>query len=431
MGTILRTDGSEHYVAHVFAPLPRWYASYGSFALPQAAAPIAFSLIALPLTGDPASGAAMVLAMTAAQVLGAVPITRLGRGLPPLAVLRTLIAVRTLALVAIALLAGLHAPFALVIAAAALAGLVNGAAYGYLRAALNDLVPADRLPRALGVAATLNEVVFVSAPVLAAALGSSSPQLAAWAMALLGAGPLLLLPRGRGTVAAPAAERRGGLRWTPRIALWLACAAASGAAIAAIEIGAVSLAVGFGMPAAWGVVFPVALCTTSVLGGIWVSVHNQEARPRTVLVWLAVTGAGVAVVGFGGSVAATLLGALLVGAVLAPLATHYSLALDRLVEPAHRAEVFALLRTASALGVITASALISLTSLQVTMLAVTALMAVVLLASALVVAHDALAQQQAAVLPGLEGAEHGDGGASGLVEGEAVEGADPVLAHRG
>ncbi|MEE1651443.1 MFS transporter [Brachybacterium sp. J144] len=413
----------------MFAPLPRWYASYGSFALPQAAAPIAFSLIALPLTGDPASGAAMVLAMTAAQVLGAVPITRLGRGLPPIAVLRTLIAVRTLALVAIALLAGLHAPFALVIAAAALAGLVNGAAYGYLRAALNDLVAADRLPRALGVAATLNEVVFVSAPVLAAALGSSSPQLAAWAMALLGAGPLLLLPRGRR--GAVPAERRGGLRWTPRIALWLACAAASGAAIAAIEIGAVSLAVGFGMPAAWGVVFPVALCTTSVLGGIWVSVHNREARPRTVLQWLAVTGAGVAVVGFGGSVAATLLGALLVGAVLAPLATHYSLALDRLVEPAHRAEVFALLRTASALGVITASALISLTSLQVTMLAVTALMAVVLLASALVVAHDALAQQQAAVLPGLEGAEHGDGGASGLVEGEAVEGADPVLAHRG
>lgn len=364
--------------------LLRWFASYGTFAVPQAAAPIAFSLIALPLTGDAASGAAMMLAMTIAQVFGAVPITRLGRRFSPIPFLRVLIALRTLALVGIAVLAGIGAPFALVVAGAALAGLVNGAAYGNLRAALNHLVPAARLPRALGVAATLNEVTFVASPVLAAVLGSFSPQAAAWAMVLLGMGPMLLLPR-IATATAPGPEqRRSRLRLSPSILLWLVCGGASAAAIAAIEIGAVSMAVSFGLPAAWGVLFPVAICASSILGGIWVSVHNRMPRRRTVLAWLAVTALGVAAVGFGHSVLATVIGALLVGAVLAPLATYYSLVLDNLVAAEHRAEVFAQLRTANALGIITSSALLSLVSLQMTFTVVITLMTAVMVVAGLV-----------------------------------------------
>ena len=144
------------------------------------------------------------------------------------------------------------------------------------------------------------------------------------------------------------------------------------------------MAVSFGMPAAWGVVFPIALCVTSILGGLWVSVRNRVPRRRTVLAWLAVTALGVAAVGFGQSVPATVIGALLVGAVLAPLATYYSLALDALVAPEHRAEVFAQLRTANALGIITSSALLSLASLQTTFTVVIALMTTVLLLAALV-----------------------------------------------
>ena len=360
------------------ARLLRWFGSYGTFAVPQAAAPIAFSLIALPLTGSASAGAAMMLAMTIAQVLGAVPLSRLGRRFAPVPFVRALIGLRTLALIAIALLAGLGAPFALVVAGAALAGLVNGAAYGTLRSVLNHLVPASRLPRALGIAATLNEVTFVASPVIAAALGGISPQLAAWAMVLLGAAPLLLLPS-IPSATAPGPEQRGSaLRLSPMIVLWLVCGGASAASIAAIEIGAVSLAVSFGMPAAWGALFPVAICATSVAGGVWVSIHNREPRRRTVLVWLGVTALGVAVVGLGHSAVATVVGALLVGAVLAPLATYYSLVLDRLVAPEHRAEVFALLRTANALGIITSSALISLVSLQATFTVVISVMVVVL-----------------------------------------------------
>lgn len=358
--------------------LLRWFGSYGTFAVPQAAAPIAFSLVALPLTGSASSGAAMMLAMTLAQVIGAVPLTRFGRRLAPVPFVRALIAVRTLALVAIAVLAAVGAPFWLVVAGAALAGVVNGAAYGTLRSVLNHLVPASRLPRALGVAATLNEVTFVASPVLAAALGGLSPQLAIWAMVLLGAAPMLLLPVIPSATAPGPEQRRTALRVTPMILLWLVCGGASSAAISAIEIGAVSLAVSFGMSAAWGAAFPVAICVTSILGGIWVSVHNREPRRRTVLAWLGVTALGVTIVGLGHSAAATVVGALLVGAVLAPLATYYSLVLDRLVAPEHRAEVFALLRTANALGIITSSALISLVSLGATFTVVIAVMAVVL-----------------------------------------------------
>ena len=383
-GLAAPTPTSQAPTAPARGPLLRWFVSYGSFTVPQAAAPIAFSLIALPLTGDASSGAAMMLAMTIAQVIGAVPITRLGRRHAPVPFVRGLIGLRTLALIGIAVLAGLHAPFPLVVVGAAFAGLVNGAAFGTLRAVLNHLVPAGRLPRALGVAATLNEVAFVASPVLAAALGTLSPQAAVWAMVLLGMGPMFLLPR-IPTATAPGPDRvRSRLRLTPSILLWLVCGAAGSASIAAIEIGAVSMAVSFGMPATWGVVFPIALCVTSILGGLWVSVRNRVPRRRTVLAWLAVTALGVAAVGFGQSVPATVIGALLVGAVLAPLATYYSLALDALVAPEHRAEVFAQLRTANALGIITSSALLSLASLQTTFTVVIALMTTVLLLAALV-----------------------------------------------
>src|SRR5690625_2807729 len=175
-----RTDGR----------LLRWFVSYGSFTVPQAAAPIAFALIALPLTGVPSSGAAMMLAMTLAQVVGAVPVTRFGRRFAPIPFLRALIGVRTVALAAVAVLAGLGAPFSLLVASAAAAGLVNGAAFGHLRAVLNHLVSAGRMPRALGIAATLNEVTFAAAPVIASGLGALSPQAAIWAMVVLGAGQI-------------------------------------------------------------------------------------------------------------------------------------------------------------------------------------------------------------------------------------------------
>ena len=345
--------------------LLRWLLSYGMFAVPQAAGPIAFALLTLPLTGNPRSGAAIVLAITLAQVVGAVPVSRLGRGRNAVGFLRILIAIRTVALAAVAVLAGIGAPLVLLIAVAVLAGLVNGAAFGYLRSVLNHLVTPVQMPRALGLAATLSELTFVGAPVLASVLGTINPVMGVLLLTGLGAVPAVLVPGIPDAMAAASVEKGAGLL-TPAILLWLGCAVANSTVVSAIEIGAVSLAVAYGYAPAQGFIFTVALCVASVAGGVWVSARNRAPRPATVLAYLGVMSLGAVLAAANVSVAVTLAGAALVGGVLAPLSTAYSLRLDRLAPPHRRAEVFALSRTATSVGVIVTSTTLTLASLAVT-----------------------------------------------------------------
>lgn len=359
-------------------PLLRWYVSSATLGFPQAAGPIAFSLVALGLTGDTRGGAAMMLAMTLAQVVGALPIARLGASFPLARFLRLLVTVRTVALVAVALLAAGDAPFAWLVALAAVAGLVNGAASGYLRAILNHLASSSRMPRALGIAATLNETTFVLAPVVASGLGTLSPAFALLVLAVVGALPAVLVP-GAGSSHLDAVRGPGGSLLNRSLLLWLLCAGAGGASVAAIEIGAVALALNFGYEPALAILFTVPLCLASVAGGIWVSVRNRMASRPAVLAQLAVMSAGSALVALNLSVATTVAGAVLVGSVLAPLATYYSLILDTLAPPQRRAEVFALLRTANAVGVIFASAVLTAVSLSATLIVITGLMVAVTL----------------------------------------------------
>jgi hypothetical protein len=358
--------------------LLRWFVSSGTLNMPQAGGPIAFSLVALSLTGGTSGGAAMMLAMTLAQVVGAIPIARLGTRLPMATYLRLLVIARTVALVSIAGLASSQASFTWLIVLAAAAGLVNGAAHGYLRAVLNHLATAERLPRALGIAATLNELTFVLAPVAASGLGTVSPVLAVLVLALVGAVPALMVPN-TGAAALQNVRGVGGSVLSPAILLWLACAAAGGATVASIEIGAVALALAFGYEPALAIVFTVPLCLASVAGGIWVSVRNRMAKPRAVVAQLFVMTLGSALVAVELSVAATVVGTILIGAMLAPLGTHYSLRLDALAPPQRRPEVFALQRTAQATGVILASGVLTVVSLSVALIVVTGLMIVVTL----------------------------------------------------
>jgi hypothetical protein len=60
------------------------------------------------------------------------------------------------------------------------------------------------------------------------------------------------------------------------------------------------------------------------------------------------------------SMAVTIAGSVLRGAVLTPLGTYYSLALYAPAPPERRPEIFALLRTSQAVGVVFASALLAL-----------------------------------------------------------------------
>jgi hypothetical protein len=352
--------------------LLRWFISSATLGVPQAGGPIAFSLVALGLTGHTSGGAAMMLAMMLAQVAGAIPIARLGRTLPLTTVLRVLVIVRMSALVSIALLAAYEASFTWLIVLAAVAGSVNGAAYGYLRAVLNRLASASRFPRALGIAATLNEMTFVLAPVAASGLGTLSPAFAVLALAVLGAVPALLVPN-TGSTHIAGVRGPANSMLSASILLWLACAMAGGAVVASIEIGAVALALNFGYEPALAIMFTVPLCLASVTGGLWVSVRNRMATRKAVLVQLSVMALGSALAALKISLATTVIGTVVIGLVMAPLSTYYSLILDTLAAPQRRAEMFALLRTANALGVIFASAVLTVVSLSVALIVVTGL----------------------------------------------------------
>ncbi len=379
-----RTAGTTAKAPPGRGKLVRWAISSSTLGFPQAAGPVAFALVAVALTGDASGGAAMILAMTLAQVAGAVPITRLGTGFAMATFLKLLVAVRTVALAAIAIGAASGASLPWLIALAAAAGLVNGAASGYLRAVLNELAPASGLSRALGIAATLNELTFVLAPVIASGLGSISPVFGIVAMAAVGALPALLIPN-LGTAPVPAegtAHRESGFILKPAILLWLLCAMAGGATVASIEIGAVALALNFGYEPAMAILFTVPLCLASVTGGLWVSVRNRRSTRVVVVAQLLTMCTGSALAASGLSVATTLAGAILIGLVLAPLATHYSLILDSLAPPHRRPEVFAVLRTANASGVILASALLTAAPLSTAMNVVACVMAVATLSVA-------------------------------------------------
>jgi hypothetical protein len=346
-------------------PLIRWLLAYGTFSVPQAAGPIAFALLAIPLTGNPGDGAALVLAVTVAQVIGAVPVARLGRESNAVSFLKTLIAIRALSLIAVAILAMVRAPFVMLIAAAALSGLVNGAAFGYLRSVLNHLIEPARLPRALGLAATLNEFTFVAAPVAASGLGTINPVFALLVLTILSTAPVVLVPSISHARASGPVEGRGALL-TPSIILWLACTAANSAVVSSIEVGSVSLAMRYGFAPSDGFIFTLALCLASVSGGVWVSARNRMPRRFIVVLYLVLISAGAILIALDLSVVATLVGAVMVGCVLAPLGTYYSLMLDALSAPQRKAEVFALSRTANSIGIILTSATLTATSLVVT-----------------------------------------------------------------
>jgi hypothetical protein len=354
--------------------LARWFLSYSLYGVPQAAGPIAFALIALPLTGNASSGAAIVMVMTIAQIVGAVPLARLGSRYNAVSFLRVLILFRTAGLIMITVLAASGGDFYWILAVAALSGLVNGAAYAYLRALLNYLVDPPRLLSALGIGTTLTEIVYVLAPPVASVLALASPPLALGIVTLIGAAPLLLIPRIPHAAAPAKRGSKGGLI-TPPIALWLYCSFAGGAAVGVIEVGSVIIAVDFGLTPALGVIFTIALCLAAVAGGTWVSFQRGPAARYVVPACLVMMFCGAALVAMRISVEVTGVGCVLVGLTMVPLSAHYSIILDSLAPEGKRAELFALLRTANSLGVILASAALAWATLSIALAAGAVLLA--------------------------------------------------------
>lgn len=359
-------------------PLERWCMTTALSSVPVAAAPVAFSLVALSMTGDLRDGATMVLAMTVASVVAAVPLTRVGARFAPITVFRWLVLVRVIGLLALTLAIAAKAPFLYIVAFSALVGSVHGAVHGVLRALLSGIVAQSRLPRALGIAATLNEVVFVLSPVLASVLGGISVVFALAVVTVLSLLPMLLAPTPRREAPRQMAEpSRVALRFRP-VLPWLACSAASGFTVAVIEIGAVALALFYGHEATMAVLFTVPLCLASVTGGVWVSLRNRALTRGGIVAALAVMMLGSAFAG-GDSLALTIMGTVLIGLVLAPLGTSFSLEFERLAPQERRAEVFAMQRTAHAVGIIGASGLLAIASVPIALNMSVGLMALIAL----------------------------------------------------
>lgn len=337
-------------------------------------APITFGLATLS-QGDLDGGALMVTAMTVTQVVGAVPIAAAGRRFSMTAYARVLTAFRTLAFVGLVLAVAGGAPLPVLVVAASLAGLVNGAIFGVLRAILNDMVASNKLPRALGVAATANELVFVTGPILASTIGGASVIAAVGIMAITSALPLVALPRLAHRIPPPSTRvRPEAVRLGT--AVWLLAAGSASACVASIEVGAVALALRHELAPSAAFLFTVPLCVGSVLGGVWVSVHNRRLRQRTVVVMMLLTVVGMTAVAWDAWIGSVIAGVVLIGLFLAPLGTSFSLFIDDVLPPDRRAEGFALLRTSKAVGLITASSMIAFGSLAASFL-VSAALAVV------------------------------------------------------
>lgn len=367
----------------------RWALSYGLFGAPRAGAPIAFALAALTITGNPSSGALVLAAMTAAQLLGAVPIARLGRHANTISFFRTLIAIRTAAMLVCAVACGVGAPMGVLIGAAAVAGLVQGAAFGHLRNGVNYLVNPSQMVKTLGLGAIADDITFLVTPMLAATVGIVSAPLAIVAIAAVGATPALILPKVPHLPVLRAPER-GGKLIERGVSLWLACACVTAAAITAIEIGAVSIALGFDLRPEYGAVFTGTLCMASLAGSTWISIRNRIPSTRQVVVMLCLITAGTTLISTQHSMVTAIVGCALVGIGAAPLKAHCSIQINSLVASEMRAEAFSLLKTSTSVGTIVTSLAIGWTSILTTLKIEIALLAFVLsllILSSLVVHH--------------------------------------------
>lgn len=360
--------------AHRPGGFTRWIAANLGTAIPLSMAPITFGLATLS-QGDADGGAVMMTAMTATQMVGAVPIAAAGRRFSVTTYARILVGFRTLAFIGLVLALAGGAPLPVLVLAAGLSGLVNGAIFGMLRAILNDMVGPGTMPRALGVAATAIELVFVCGPILASAIGGMSVIAAVIVMAVTSALPLVALPRiARRSPSEPPGGRQRSLRMGALV--WLFAAGSAGACVASVEVGAVALALRHDLAPSAAFLFAAPLCVGSVLGGVWVSIRNRRLRRRSVVGMMLLTAVGTLAVTWDEWLGSAIAGAVLIGLFLAPLGTSFSLALDDGLHPARRAEGFAMLRTSKSIGVIIASSVIGFVSLEASLL-VSATLAVV------------------------------------------------------
>ncbi|MBB5574633.1 hypothetical protein [Rhizobium paranaense] len=104
--------------------------------------------------------------------------------------------------------------------------------------------------------------------------------------------------------------------------------------------------------------------TGNPTSGAWISFSNRMIHRERVALLLLSMATGSAMVALEHSVVMTVVGCLLVGAVMAPLSTIYSVAVEDLPLLDKRAEALALLRTANSFDLVLATAMLTWATLE-------------------------------------------------------------------
>ncbi|MEU4805471.1 MFS transporter [Actinosynnema sp. NPDC023587] len=336
----------------------RWSTGAQLSRLPQAMAPLAFTLLTTATTGSHRLGGVMMAVFAGAEILGAVPCGRLLDRVGPARGLRLALVAAAAGLAGLASAAVLGAPTPVLVAVVVLPGLVGGGIAGGFRTLLAQTVPPAALPRAVAVDLTVVECVLVAGPVLASAMVWVHPVLPVPVMAASCLLAVLFVPRSA-VERTPRPATRTALRLPVRAVLgWLATAYAIGHVLATVEVAPVPLVQRIGADPEVALVVPVVLCVASVVGGAayaWRGLALRRSRQAQALVLLGAyaVGAGVLLVSTGWP--ALLAGTAVIGLATAPLGTIASTELQRAVPAERWTESFSLVFVVQGAGFVVGS----------------------------------------------------------------------------
>jgi predicted MFS family arabinose efflux permease len=327
--------------------------------VPQGMLALAFVLL-MRDTGHSYAEAGVVAATHAIALAATAPVLgRLVDRLGPRAVMLPLGVLFPLALALFTVAAGRGAAIGVLVSFSALAGALLPPLGASMRALWPRLVPAPELRQAAyGLEASLQEIIFVCGPRLAALIGGASPAAAVLAAAgLAGIGTLgFALTPSPPLAPAEASERaptRAGALAAPGVRIILLVALGMGASFGIIEVAAPAFAEEHGALRSAGGIALAAFSLGSLLGGLWAGSRGdgRAASSRLAVALVAYAAAMFVPGAVAGSLA--VLSALLAvaGFNIAPaFAAAYGL-LDALALPGTATEAFAWISTSVVAGV--------------------------------------------------------------------------------
>ncbi|OKI23888.1 hypothetical protein A6A08_02415 [Nocardiopsis sp. TSRI0078] len=212
----------------------------------------------------------------------------------------------------------------------------------------------ERLQRAFSLEAILDEVTFISGPIIVTALATSVHYLAGLSACLvMTTGGAVALALQRGT-APPANRVRGGGGSALAVPGMLVIAVVmmfAGAIIGVIDLSLVARAEEVGTTALAGPLL-TALAVGSIIGGLWYGNRSWRLPPHTLWIRaLAAQALGLGALALAGGVWTLAAATFVAGLAVAPAAISGAVLLERLLPPRLLTEAFSIETTSMAIGV--------------------------------------------------------------------------------